>query len=339
MPAFFLIILSSIILGLPIGSVCKEVDSSAAAAALLRGVATRRNEYRSIKAELILETRRVKTDRNAVSYHFNIEQSNGKRRCEQLSDSIEPSVYIISEDAVSGFIRRPSADLDLFDLSEGVGRRGIYAFDPKIIGLANIHAAHASVDGLLWLERYDSITHEGAEKINGVIATRIKLTQKDMISEFWISESDFRVHKRTNVWERSGETAVIESIFNGDDPTSPFPTEVSIRSFRDGQETYDTLKVITMNLAAEIAPQRFEIASIGLPINTMINDYRINRIVGYWDGSKISPDPVLDLSNHEKDELKMSTSNGMRWLVALANVIVLLLLGVLFLWSKRRRPR
>lgn len=85
--------------------------------------------------------------------------------------------------------------------------------------------------------------------------------------------------------------------------------------------------------------ERFEIESINLPINTMINDYRINRIVGYWDGSKISPDPVVNIVLSEKGEQKVSASSNMRWLVALGNVVVLASLVVLLWRPKKRAPR
>jgi hypothetical protein len=41
-----------------------------------------------------------------------------------------------------------------------------------------------------------------------------------------------------------------------------------------------------------IPEERLELASISMPVNTMVNDDRINRIAGYWDGMKIVPDPV-----------------------------------------------
>jgi hypothetical protein len=54
------------------------------------------------------------------------------------------------------------------------------------------------------------------------------------------------------------------------------------------------VQVAHIQLGATIPAERFTLKSMGLPTNTMINDYRLSRIVGYWNGEDISESPVYN---------------------------------------------
>jgi hypothetical protein len=312
-----------------------DEGGSARAVALLHGVAAKRNAFDSIRAEFTWESRRS-LDSSVVYHHFLVEQHAEQRRFEHLDDSAEPSVYILSEpDVVYGFQRVPHADLEIFDLQDAVRSRGTLVFDPRTVGLTNIHTASASVEGLLWLDRYDSIQLISSDEVvDGVQTSRIKLTMDNMVSELWISEPGFRVHRRTAVLSEMEETT-INSTYDANNSDSPFPTQVAIQTSVDGSKVEHLLHVVAIDLDAKISPERFKIDSMNLPVNTMVNDYRVNRIVGYWDGQKIVDEPTPG-GVAPTDIASDGTSAFKPWLIGVNLVVVALLAVWLFLLKSKR---
>lgn len=319
---------------------CSQEKSSAAAMALLRGVEAERSRYRSIRTEIMLEYRDANAGTMNVRHHFVVEQHNDQRRCEHLADSTEPAVYILGDDVVYGYRRKPGADLDVYDMRRAVGTRGDVAFDPRIVGLTNTMTADASVSVCLWLARQDFLDVVGTEDVNGVSTTRVKMTRGGMTSELWISQPGFRVHRRTYEW--TGGSISVDSEYNANDSKSPFPKRVIIHNRGDGNDTDGVLDVITMDLAAAIAPERFAIASIGLPVNTMINDYRVNQITGYWDGLAISEKPVYEGATPKAVTPPIPRSTGTKnsvqtWLILINGIVFAGLL--IWLWQSKKRVK
>jgi hypothetical protein len=84
-----------------------------------------------------------------------------------------------------------------------------------------------------------------------------------------------------------------------------------------------------------IPPERFTMKSIGLPINTMINDYRINRILGYWDGEGISKNPVYP-DEKPRQPVPPRSRHPYRLLLVGLDVFAILTLVIVLVWHWRR---
>jgi hypothetical protein len=170
----------------------------------------------------------------------------------------------------------------------------------------------------LWYDNCEELGVVGREELRGIEAWHVKAKRKGTTVQYWIEEPSFRVHRCTMEWP--GTIVEINSEIDHSVIPSPFPSRVvAVRTTAKSREER-VYAVKRLERDAKIPPERFTLNSIGLPVNTMINDYRVSRIVGYWDGDKIVPHPVAAVSNHGH------TTGGSRlglWtLLALAVVVV-----------------
>lgn len=304
---------------LPPAKVLSQDKIQAEGLALLRAAAAARSKVQSCRVELTM-TYNPSAGEDGV-YKIVIEQSRGNRRVECLPGSREAAVYILSPDHVRRFIRSPAEDLSIFTIKDAGGRYGVMLFDARGLGLSGSFAISDTIDGLFWLDMADSVAMNGVEAIGNTTASRVVVKSAVGTSEYWISPSDFRVHRRTVQWP-SGQVATIDSVFNNGDKTSVFPTAIHVANSGKYTDIID-VEVARFESNAVIDQSRFEDASIGMPPNTMRNDYRNNRITGYWDGETFREDPVSPREAETLSRAITKKTNPSWWRYLPAGIVVL----------------
>ena len=271
-------------------SLAAELPKNPTALALLRGVESARAKYDNLRVELSMEFA-DRTEQCTVPCL--IEQAGQKRRFEQFVGSCSRVgiVTLINGLEVRSYSRKKNADLEIYDIARSGGLRGNFAFDPRILGLDEITpTADIGLGRLLWIETSDQVDLVGREAMKGTPTWHVQAKWGETTSDFWIEEPLFRVHKRVL---KAGDIRVeIDSEFNPKDKISPFPLRVEVTR-EDGKEWKQVVETVnSFEVNKPIPAERFTEKSIDMPVNTMFNDYRINRIVGYWDGQGLSKDPV-----------------------------------------------
>ncbi len=261
-----------------------------AALALLRGVELARAKYDNLRVELVMEYA-DRTERCTLPCL--VEQAGRQRRFEQFPGGClqQGIVTLIDDREVRSYSRKQHADLEIYDMARAVGVSGDIAFDPRILGLGEIiMTADATLRQLLWIETCDAIELVGREELKGIPTWHIKVSWNEATSDFWIEEPSFLVHKR--VLKEDIIRVEINSEFDTQNRTFPFPKRVEVTRAEGPEWRRLEVTVKSFDVDQPIPAERFTMKSLDLPVNTMINDYRVSRIMGYWDGEKISTSPV-----------------------------------------------
>jgi len=311
----------------------QEVKSPEALA-LLHGVLSARNDIDPLRAELLL---RFEVSGNETTFHLTVDQQGDKRRVEQLNGSIEPVSYLVEGDIVSGYRRKANEDFQIYGIHRSGSIRGDMAFDPRIVGLSDMPSVDDSLTNSLWVDRCESarVLEDGI--IGGVSCRRVEANIENIVSEFWISDSSFRLYRR--VFTYSGGTLQIDSQYEGADSDRVLPTSVFAKRVEGGDTVREmTLTVKSLEVNVPIPPERFTTQSFNLPINTMRNDYRISRITGYWNGLEFTENPVSAERLPPPAPLKPTTvaavPRSRTWLIVL-NAMALIALGG-YAWRRSR---
>jgi len=301
------------------------------ALALLRGVVAARSKCDSFRAEFNIVFRDVNTGQTARRYDCLVEQAGNLRRFEHLRESTELDVFLVDGDEVHGYRREEGGDVAIYDIERSVGIRGDCAFDFRCIGLVDSIATNMSVNNSFWFEECDSIEVIGDESIGGVSAIQIASCKGPITTNIWISAATFRVYRRTYDW--SNGHVRIDSTYPQDDPRTPFPAHVFVTRTEGERKTSMTVDVQNLECGLRIQSSRFTLASLDLPLNTAVVDYRIKRRLGFWDGKGLvdhAVKPEIDMS--DSTTVKQE-SGGMsrRLLLAINGVVVVALIAYLFL--------
>lgn len=305
--------------------------------ALLHAVEAARMRHDTLSARLTYEYVGGGENRR-IECMVDVDVDGSHRRFEHLRGEDTPGeVVIIDGQELHGFRRKKHEDVCVYDMRYAVGVRGDVAFDPRILGLSDVMAADATVKGCLWYEHVRDLELIGGEELNGVPLWRVRATAEDTVSDFWIEEPSFRVHRRTIEW--SGGRVEIDSYFDSVDSSSPLPVHVHARRSDDGGRSIEETKVTVkhIELGVPVAPERFSISSMELPRNTAIVDYRIQRVIGYWDGSRVIKslglqDEMVDMIDPENERQQ----RGVRLFLIVVNIAFIAGLAV-FIWMRRSR--
>jgi len=304
------------------------------AVALLRGAELARVKHDSLAATIEL---RWSFPSGLKTARCEIEMAGQKRRSEVYpgEGNFDAAVVIRDGDEFRGYRRNSRhGDLDIYDLERAQQARGDVAFDPRTLGLSDLMSAGTTLKHCFRYDEYAPLTVDGKETLRGVETWRVKARHEETDFEFWIEEPSFRVHRKTVQWGGPSATRIeIDSYFDSPEIPAPFPSRVvAVRTSGDSREErrYDLKR---LELGAKIPPERFTLNSIGLPVNTMINDYRISRIVGYWDGQQIAPSPVSQAAERRQAS-DLSAWHGWALVVGTCGLLVALaLIG----WQRRRK--
>ncbi len=277
----------AVLIILPAAAVAGRENPSPAA--LLRGVEAARTKDSSLTATLEISFI-VPPPKHTIKCF--VEMDGSKRRFEVIGGDVDLQVIIRDGEEFRGFRRKNHEDVQIYDLRRAVGTRGDLAFDPRVLGLNDHMFCHVTVKDCLWYDKNEGLETVGAELLNGVSVWKVRATRRGSnaaVFEYWVEEPSFRVHRKTEEW--GSKRIVIDSEFDAAAPHSPFPRRVTARrtdqtSHADELERIYTIESIATGIA--VAAERFTLNTMDLPVNTAVVDYRISRIIGYWDGEALS---------------------------------------------------
>lgn len=170
---------------------------------------------------------------------------------------------------------------------------------------------------------------------SGAEVKRVKVSTGGYSSEYWITEPKFQVLRRVVKWQ-TGETATVLSKYDRSIAGGGLPAVVEIQDRQAGNYVDRVVKILTVEVDARIPDEAFSISSIGMPVNTMINDYRKKRIVGYWTGHEISDTPIRDSVASAVVASNTESAPSRKWMVA-ANIAVIGFLASWLFISKLRK--
>ena len=308
-------------------------DDADVALALLRGVELARTAEDTGRLEFDVEF--VVPPRGVIENGV-IEFDGSKCRSEVTDGRGYLHTVIRDGNELYAFLSSPHADVEVFDFKDAA-QHDFVAFDPRTLGFSDIMGMSTTVTDCLWLEGMEAPTLLGKEQIRGVDVWHVNLNRGDETTfEYWIEEPSFRVHRVTHSW--GAKLVEIDSEF--DDSDQVFPSRVVARRHAINKEDSSIQETVLeriytvrmLETGTEISPDRFSLASIDLPINTAINDYRISRIAGYWDGEGISPQPSF--SRRTPPNLPPVQKSSMSLPLLVVNAVVVFVL--LFMLRRHR---
>ena len=250
--------------------------------ALLEGVRHVRRDLDNIRARLLKTTE----PNGSVTFEGLMEWSKGKQRLDLLTQSGRVHTNIKAEENLYiNFSRLEHDSVELMDERE----RSHGVFDIRILGLASIPFHDNTLDDYLWVDADLSIDPEQVE-VNGIKTWHLSATRASgSRREYWIEEPGFRIH-RSSIGDYSIESRYTLAEF-------PIPTHVKVT--RPNGRFHREYELNDVEFNVKIPRERFELAGVGIPVNTPVHDYRISRRVGYWTGVDLSDRPVV--ADHQKE--------------------------------------
>ncbi|MDR2441744.1 MAG: outer membrane lipoprotein-sorting protein [Planctomycetaceae bacterium] len=287
------------------------VQAEPAHLALFKGVEVERMKYEPIQVNFTTEYINDE-DFGTITISSLVETAQGMRRFENFpaenANVFPGSVNILKDEEVYAYRRKAGNTagngVHYYDLKEAV-RRADFVYDPRILGLVDLPSANKTVKQCLCYEIYTEQSLVGRETINGTNVWHVRCTQTGLATaDFWIEEPSFRVHRQQIETLEAGKLkVVIDSKFDSKS-VGPFPSEFHIQRFEKNKQVFNRIVHITKIVHGKpIPPERFTLASMNLPLNTDVIDYRIHRRIGFWDGEKLVKKPV-SISAQEWKEIE-----------------------------------
>lgn len=317
-----------------------QSNRSPEALALLRGVEQSRTQHKQIKFNLQVDMQQY-TGHDPKVMEYVIEWTEQRQRFEILRGQHDQAQVVLIEGGKAYVLRRSRhADICIYDLKDALDRRGLITFDPRALGLMGKPSPSGTWRELLWYDSISSLVTEGDDIVHGVNVRRIKAVSEPnkSTSTFWIEEPSFRVHRRRVESAQIDEET--ESWYSPLDLKSPYPERVqTTRTDRHPQGISWKInwRLSNLDTGTPISPTRFTVAAMDVPVGTPLSDYRINRIVGYWDGQNVSPEPVGPVV-HSESASGEATNSERSWGAIILGAIVVLSLALLVVWWRRRLP-
>ena len=292
--------------------------------ALLRSVEVARGQHESLKATIEI----VEVSPPAETVECVVEMDGDRRRSEVFVSGASREIVVRHGDEFRGYRRKANEDLHLYDVDWATGVRGDLAFDPRTIGLSDFLTCDLTVSDCLWRNDEASLEVSGRERMRDVDVWKVTATRGRVVSDYWIEEPSFRVHRRTIT--TPGLRVEVDSEFDPTDPRWPFPRRVVAKreDSRSPQERVYAVK--RFEAGAAVSGDRFTVASMGLPVGTPAVDYRISRVVGYWNGEAMVPHLVY--TGERPDGRSAPGAWGGRLWLLFANAAVVLALVAGILW-------
>jgi predicted nucleic acid-binding Zn ribbon protein len=275
-----------------------SVASEAEALNLLKAVENERMKYECFR---ICYTEHREEENKTVEQIVDFD--HGKIRKEHLkTDRFGGMKSIFLGDFLYSMTSYDAKSVDLVT-PKSVHAYGADIYDPRMLGLTVVMNQATSVTDCLLYTRRNNFSTQMTE-LNGKKVHLVVCDDGDDHWEFFIEEPSFRLLRKTL------ESPYIDMQIDSEylNPKFyPFPSQVkAIR--KEGKEHKTirfnrTITVTNFEVKKSFPPEMFTLASLNLPLNATVTDYRINRTIGYWDGEKLVDDPVR-ISVQERQEIE-----------------------------------
>jgi hypothetical protein len=230
-----------------------------------------------------------------------VDFDNGRIRKEHLKTDVFPGIMsLFLGDIVYVKTSYNANSVNLVD-PKSIHASGADTYDPRILGLTDFMNQKTSVqDCLLYTRRKDFSVQDS--ELNGKKCNLIICNDDYGHCELFIEEPGFRLLRHT--YESRYIDIQVDAEYSNP-KFLPFPTKVKIlrkqgktkEDVEQGKKKEEivfdhTIVVTNVEIKKSFPPETFTLASMKLPVNATVTDYRINRIVGYWDGEKLVDKPV-----------------------------------------------
>ena len=258
--------------------------SDSKATALLKGVANER--LKQNRFQIRYEEIRREEGKAAIQI---VDFDNGKIRKEHLpNDKFHGMMSLFLGDIV---YVRTSYDANSVELvaPTSIHASGADIYDPRLLGLTDMMNLGTTIEDCLGFSSGKNFTVEPVT-LDGKSVHLVTWEEGDNLWEFYIEEPGFRVLKNT---VKDAFLDIQIDCEYSNPALGPFPSKVTILRKIKNEIRFDrTITVQEFKVQKSSPPETFTLASLNLPLNAMVTDYRINRLVGYWDGEKLVDDPV-----------------------------------------------
>ncbi len=167
--------------------------------------------------------------------------------------------------------------------------KGLGGFDPRILGIGTRLVISWNVENCLCCGDARSIHLVGKELVEGVAAWHVRVESKYReVLHFWMDAS----HPERVVKHALGQDVSV-SKFDARHLDDPMPVEVTVLSSYGKEKPVSERRFIRRNARYNIPvdPASWTLAGLDMPVGTAVTDLRINRRIGYWNGSGLSEDP------------------------------------------------
>jgi hypothetical protein len=307
--------------------------SDSRAMALLKGVEQERLKYDCFR---ICYTEHRAEEGKTVDQI--VEFDHGKIRKEHLKTAgFDGIMSIFLGDIVYVKTSYDDNSVDLV-VPKSVNASGADTYDPRLLGLADFMSHTTSVVDCLLYTRHNHFSTQIAEldgkKVNVVVCDRADGSQ----DKLFIEEPGFRLLRK--IYQSPLIDIQVDAEYSNP-KFLPFPSKVRILR-KEGKEEkrvrFDrTITVTDFEVKESFPSETFTLASLHLPLNATVTDYRINRIIGYWDGEKLVDDPVrISVQERKKIEAQQQEEQQHTKVVRYVMIIVG---GLLIVWSVVRMIR
>jgi hypothetical protein len=175
-------------------------------------------------------------------------------------------------------------------------------FDPRLIGISRSLCTDSRFSPYLSFHSASLVKLGGADEITGSAAKIVTINERSGRQvQFWIdSEKSFRVVKHSVVYpiERGGSDSktVTESEFWAGAADEWFPRKVRMVTYETDEETRITSEQVLEFgrplRPAHISPDTWTLKGLGMPPDRIVLNPQTKMRIGYWDGEKLTLDPV-----------------------------------------------
>lgn len=174
-------------------------------------------------------------------------------------------------------------------------------YDPRHFGMHQFFLLKQSIDGPLLLIEAPDIVYKlvGLENVEGQSAwhVQVHLPSKKQDYHYWIDNTDqFRLYKMI-----VGNTTTVSKFHLSDKHSIPY--EVNVTEKDDQGALRITWKWYNISYTDKIEEKIDigNITSLGLRVGCTVNDQRIKKRLGYWNGNGISEDLPVAIQTAKED--------------------------------------
>ena len=164
---------------------------------------------------------------------------------------------------------------------------GIYVFDPRVLGLRPSLFVTATIEGCLDFDSAAKVEFIGKEIVEGIEVWHVRAskTKIPVIFDCWMD-----VEHPTHIVKSEFNDAYTFSKYDDANPTDPLPIEVrTVYNRGKGTRRFEVRFVRrTAQYNVPVDQASWTLAGLNMKVGTVVSDYRIKRIIGYWDGTGLS---------------------------------------------------
>lgn len=319
-------ILSALLAALTASPELRAADETVEPLALLQGVENARLQLPPCRIDLTVEYVSEPTIHN--THHLGIIFARDRRRFEQSVGKTTESRSIF--DGTQALIFSEGS-ATLRDMAQATPD---YLFDPRMLGITTTYHWDGGVRSSLGYMNATSVALVGKEVIDGKTTWHVSvLDSYKQKLDFWIEprvgfpvlRHEFSIGHQRNVTTSQYEGA------DSRGASAVLPRRSKTESFLDGRlADVRTVTVERVEEGISVEPSTWTLAGLEMPRGTPVSDIRTHQRMGYWDGSALVSEPPWPLRPAATAPRKYNNK------LLMINLLVLAIVGVLFLWSRRK---